>query len=337
MAQQKEFRVAIAGCGGIAQVHSLALASMPGVKVVACADIVLSRAQEMAQRHGAHAYDSVEAMLAAEEIDSMHICTPHPLHTPLAQLAARKGINIFTEKPPVVTAAQWEEFAALEKDGARVGVCFQNRYNGSVQCMKELLASGRLGKVLGARAFVTWKRLAPYYTESPWRGSWTTEGGGVLINQSIHTLDLLVYLLGAAQDVSCTMRNHSLKGAMEVEDTVEAYISFADDVHALFYATNAYCTDAPVSVDIVCENAQLHMVQNDLTIAWADGRIEQPTFTETEALGKGYWGNGHYGCIADFYAALREGRPYQNDIASVKDTMALMLRMYEPYTGATID
>ena len=170
MTQQKEFRVAIAGCGGIAQVHSLALGSIPGVKVVACADIIIERAQQMAERHQARAYDSVEAMLAEEEIDCMHICTPHPLHTPLAKLAAQKGVHVFTERPPVVSHAQWEEFAALEKYGVRVGICFQNRYNACVQRMKELIDSGAAGKVKGARAFVTWQRLAPYYADSPWRG-----------------------------------------------------------------------------------------------------------------------------------------------------------------------
>ena len=335
MAEQA-FRVAIAGCGGIAQVHARALAAMPGVQFIACADIKPDRAHQMADEYGLTAYNSVETMLDAEKPDALHICTPHPLHTPIAEMAAARGIAVLTEKPPVVTQAQWAQFEALKARTA-VGICFQNRYNASVQKMKEILASPRAGRVKGARAFVTWMRKPPYYTESDWRGSWTTEGGGNLINQSIHTLDLLVYLLGPAQDVRCTMHNHSLAGVIEVEDTVEASIMFPGDVRALYYATNAYCIDAPVMLDIVCEHVQLRMEQNSLTIIWADGTVERPEFEEPMALGKGYWGNGHYRCIEDFYHALRTGKRYQNDIDSVRDTMSLMLRMYEPYRGHTVE
>ena len=332
----RNFRVAIAGCGGIAQVHAKALSRMPGIDLVACADIKPEHAAGMAQQYGLKAYADVAAMLDAEKPDCLHICTPHPLHTPLAEIAAARGIAVFTEKPPVVTQAQWECFSALAND-VRVGVCFQNRYNACVQMMKEILAMPEAGSVKGARAFVTWMRKAPYYTESDWRGAWETEGGGNLINQSIHTLDLLVYLLGTPVDVRCTMHNHSLRGIIEVEDTVEAAISFPEDVRALFYATNAYCTDAPVMLDVVCEHVTLRMEKNDLTVIWDDGRVEKPCFIEPAALGKGYWGNGHYRCIADFYAAMREDRPYQNDIPSVRDTMALMLRMYDAYRGSTVD
>ena len=332
----KNYRVAIAGCGGIAQVHAQSLASMPGIDFIACADIKPDRAEAMAQKYSLKAYTDVEDMLDAEKPDCLHICTPHPLHTPLAELAAARGIAVFTEKPPVVTQEQWKRFAALA-DKTRVGICFQNRYNASTQRLKEILAMPEAGAVKGARAFVTWMRKPPYYTESDWRGSWTTEGGGNLINQSIHTLDLLVYLLGAAEDVRCTMHNHSLKGVIEVEDTVEAAIAFPGGVRALYYATNAYCTDAPVMVDVVCEHVTLRMETTDLTIIWDDGRIEKPVFEEPAALGKGYWGNGHYRCIQDFYDAMRENRPYQNDIASVRDTMALMLRMYDPYRDHTVD
>jgi len=215
----KIFRAAIAGCGSVAQVHAQSLHALPGAELVACADIRRERADAMAAQYGAAAYDSVEAMLDAEKPDVLHICTPHPLHTPIAQMASQRGIAVFTEKPPVVTAEQWAQFEAM-KGKVPVGICFQNRYNACVCLMKELLASPEAGRALGARAFVTWKREAPYYTDSGWRGTWETEGGGCLINQSIHTFDLLTWLLGEAHDVRGSMRNHSLAGVIEVEDTV---------------------------------------------------------------------------------------------------------------------
>ena len=222
----EHFRVGLVGCGGIAQVHGAVLRDLEGVDLAACADIRPERAHAFAETFGGAPYDSLEAMLDAERLDCLHICTPHYLHTPMARLAAEKGIHVFTEKPPVMDRAQWADFQALEHAPVRVGVCFQNRYNASVQLLRRLLDSGRPGKLLGARAFVTWKREAPYYTESGWRGSLATEGGGVLINQSIHTLDLLVRFLGRPRQVEASIANHHLKGVIEVEDTMEAYLNF---------------------------------------------------------------------------------------------------------------
>lgn len=330
-------RAAIVGCGGIAQVHKKVLMAMPNVKLVACVDIKPDRAQKMADETGAKPYTDITEMLENEQIDVVHICTPHPLHTPLAKIAAAHGVNVFTEKPPVVNQEQWKEFEALKDSGVRVGICFQNRYNASTRRLIEILHSQEAGKVKGARAFVTWHRDHQYYQGSDWRGFWTTEGGGELINQSIHTLDLLVYLLGKPESVEAHMCNHSLKGIIEVEDTVEAYIGFESGVHALYYATNAHCMDAPVIVEIVCENVRLFMEQNDLTVYWNDGRVERPQLEQAEALGKGYWGNGHAACIADFYSKLDTDERYQNDIDSVRNTMALMIKMYDPYRGKTVE
>ena len=113
----------------------------------------------------------------------------------------------------------------------------------------------------------------PYYPESGWRGSLKTEGGGVLINQSIHTLDLLVQFLGKPTHAEATMSNHHLGGVIEVEDTMEAYLRFGEAT-ALFYATTAHCADSPVLVELVCENATLRMEEQEVSLSWKDGTKE---------------------------------------------------------------
>lgn len=318
-------RCAIVGCGGIAQVHAKALDSIPTAQLTAFADIIPQRAQAMAETYGGHAYDSLENLLENQEIDVLHICTPHYLHLPMAQTAAQRGIHVFTEKPPVISCAQWEEFKKLDGQ-VRIGVCFQNRYNPSVRACRELLAGGKPGKILGARAFVTWNRQAPYYTESGWRGSLATEGGGVLINQSIHTLDLLGQFLGRGQVLGASLANRHLAGIIEVEDTLEATLEFPE-ARALFYATTAYCTDAPVLLELVCENASLRLEGEELTCRWQDGTVEQEDFSQS-APGKSYWGSSHQRCIEDFYQCVLEGRRFRNDIAGVTDTVELMLEIY---------
>ncbi len=320
------FHVAIIGCGGIAQVHAAVLHNLPDTELIACADIRPERAEAMAQKFGCRAYDSMDALLDAERPDSVHLCTPHYLHAPMAQKAARRGIAVFSEKPPVINREQW---AMLEDAASRVplGICFQNRYNPNAREAKRLIDEKVYGELLGARAFVTWKRELPYYRDSGWRGVWATEGGGVLINQSVHTLDLLVRLMGDPDTVEAHMANHHLKGGIEVEDTVEAYLVLGGKP-ALFYATTAYTQDAPVMIELHLEGATLRLESDALEIRTKDG-AERKTFRTDAALGKGYWGTGHTACIADFYDSIRNNRPFQNDLASVRGTADAMLRMYE--------
>ena len=174
---------------------------------------------------------------------------------------------------------------------------------------------------------MTWSRGTSYYLDSGWRGTWATEGGGVLINQSIHTLDLLVRLMGKPERAETHMVNHHLRDAIEVEDTVEAYLVLGGKP-ALFYATTAYTQDAPVLIELNLERAVLRMENDGLEIR-TDAGVERKTFEVPQTLGKGYWGTGHRGCIADFYDSIEAGRPFRNDLASVKDTAELMLTMYE--------
>lgn len=319
-------RCAIVGCGSIAGVHAKALSSMPEAELLAYADIRPERAGAMAGEFGGRAYGSLEELLERESIDVLHICTPHCLHTPMAKAAADRGIHVFTEKPPVIDRAQWEELRGLGEK-VRVGVCFQNRYNGSTRACRELLSSGRPGKVLGSRGFVTWRREAPYYTESGWRGSLATEGGGALINQAVHTLDLMACFLGPGEVLGASLANRHLKGVVEVEDTLEATLDF-NGARGLFYAATSYCVDAPIIFELECENATLRLEGERFTRFWRDGRIEQEDFTAA-APGKAYWGSSHRRCIEDFYRCVQSGERFMNDLSGVGDTVELMLDIYE--------
>lgn len=330
------FRVAIAGCGSIAAVHAKVLDALPETELIACCDIRRERAEALAKAYAMRAYENLQELVEKEAPDAVHLCTPHMLHTPMAEYCLRHGIHVFTEKPPVINREQWEVFRQLESYEKRVGICFQNRYNASVKEAKSILNSGRAGKILSARAILTWNREAAYYTESDWKGKWDTEGGGALINQAIHTLDLLVYLLGSVKQVQSHMCNHTLQQVIEVEDTVEALISFENGAGAVFFASNGYGANAPVLLEIVCENVTIRMENEQLQLTWKDGRKEQIIEETGTPLGKNYWGSSHYSCIQDFYRAIREGRTYQNDIQSVKETMELMLHMYDPYRNKIV-
>lgn len=319
-------KVGLVGCGGIAQVHAHVLRDMSDIDFCACADVRIERAREMAAPTGGRAYASLEDMLDHEQLDAVHLCTPHYLHTPMAALCAERGVAVFTEKPPVITREQWAQFSALG-DKVPVGICFQNRYNANLLAAQELVASGKYGKLVGARGFVTWSRGNAYYTGSDWRGRWATEGGGALMNQSIHTLDLLLRFTGPAEQLEVRMANHHLRGISEEEDTLEAFWR-SGDATGLFYVSTAYSSDAPVLIEVQLEKAVLRVENDTLTVICG----EETTVTHypmTSGFGKSYWGSGHENCIRDFYASLAAKAPYRNDIASVANTMDAVLRIYE--------
>ena len=322
-------RTALVGCGGIAAVHAKVLEAMTDCELVGFADIIPERAQKFAAEYGGRAYASLEEMIEAKNPEVLHICTPHYLHVPMAVYGLTHGAHVFMEKPPAISA---EQFARLEEAAAgsdrRLGVCFQNRYNPCVQTVKKLLESGEVGKVKGARAFVTWHREVPYYTESGWRGSLATEGGGALINQSIHTLDLLVYLLGRPVWTDACLANHHLQGIIEVEDMMEANIRF-EDVTACFYATTAYCTDEAPLIEIYCEKMKIRMEDPRVELIYPDGTRKELETEVIQPLGKGYWGSGHGACIGDFYRSIAENAPYPQELGGIKDTAKLMLALYE--------
>lgn len=325
-------RTAVVGCGTIAHVHAQSLAKIKECEIVGFADIAAERARDFAARFGGRAYDCLEEMLNRENPDALHICTPHYLHAPMAVHALERGIHVFMEKPPVISWAQYRQLKqAVEASEKKLGVCFQNRYNGSVRAVKSILESGACGAVRGARGLVTWSRNEAYYTQSGWRGRLATEGGGALINQAVHTLDLLCCFLGRPVWTDAGMANHHLKGIVEVEDTMEAYIRF-ENAAASFYATTAYCDDAPPLIEIACERATIRIEEPQVTIFYRDGRIERP---ETAAaagdapMGKRYWGNGHAGCIADFYDCLGTGRTFGAELAGVEDSLRLLLAVYQ--------
>ncbi len=320
------FKVCVIGCGGIAQVHGAVLAALEGVTLSGCCDIVPEKAKAYAEKFHCTPYTDYETLLKAEKPDAVHLCTPHYLHTPMAVKAAEMGVQVFTEKPPVIS---WQEWETLQKaaEKVRIGVCVQNRYNPPVEKALSMIASGEMGEVKGVRGIVNWDRGADYYVSGDWRGKWATEGGGALINQAVHTLDLMLLFLGKPDQVSCHMANRRLQGVIEVEDTVEAYLESAGR-RGIFYVSNAFSGNAPVLVEVVTEKGCLRMEEDTLEIK-KDGSVSKQRFEMPTPVGKSYWGSGHYACIADYYRCMAEGKPFKNDLKNVATTIETMLTMYD--------
>lgn len=320
-------RSAIVGCGTIARVHAACIKKIPGNELVAVADNEFEKAVEFADEFGGRPYESLEKMLEEEQADVLHICTPHYLHTPMAICGLQHNANVFMEKPPVISFEQLEQLRGLNT-GKRLGFCFQNRYNPGVIKIKEMIDSGETGRILGARGMVTWSRDEQYYLTSGWRGRLVTEGGGALINQSIHTLDLLNYFVGdKPRTVDAVMTNHHLKNTIEVEDTVSAYITYPE-AKVCFYATTAYVANSAPIIELECEKMRIRLEDMDVFCFTPDGSIRKVHVDSKIAIGKTYWGTGHEDCIRDFYDSIREGRRFALDLDGVEDTIRLMLLVY---------
>lgn len=315
------FRAGLIGCGGISAVHAHVLGELENTELAACADVI----PERAARYGCAAYTDWKEMLDREKLDAVHLCTPHYLHPVMAAEAARRGIAVFTEKPPAIDAAGWEQVKAAAEN-VPVGICFQNRYHPHVRSCLRFLREGTYGRLKGLRAFVTWNRTAEYYAAAEWKGKWATEGGGALINQAIHTLDLIVGFLGLPDQAEAVMHNHHLREAIEVEDTAEIYLE-KGGVPALLYASNAYSQDAPVILEMHFDQAVIRL-EGDLMTVIRDGRKQEILCTTDPVIGRSYWGAGHKACIADFYRSMEAKTPYQNDPASCENTMRTLFRLY---------
>ncbi len=321
------YKAAIIGCGVIHSLHADALANYPHAELKAVVDIDSKKSETMARRYGCKALTDYRDALADPEIDVVHICTPHYLHAPMAIEAMKAGKHVLTEKPMAISVEDCLKMTGVSMETRRqLGVCFQNRYNTTSRYIKTLLESGKAGRILAAKASVTWFRGQDYYGGAHWRGTWAQEGGGVLINQSIHTLDLLRWFAGKAVRIKGNTDTRFLEGIIEVEDTAEASILFENGTRAFFFATNGYA-DVPVELQLVCENAVMTL-SGDLTVKYKSGESEVITDVHPRTGEKAYYGTGHTALIEDFYDSLLGGKPFAVDGSQGIETIRLIHALY---------
>lgn len=325
----KELHAAVVGCGLISKNHLKALKNVEHAACTAVCDIVPRKAAEAAAQYGiGKTYDDFADLLADEDIDVIHICTPHYLHAQMAVDALRAGKHVLCEKPMALTQEDAKRMIrAAEESGKYLGICFQNRYNKASVYIRELLEGGSLGAVTGGRGQVAWDRKPAYYEQSDWRGSIEKAGGGVLINQAIHTFDLLQWLTFPVKTVEASLSTKRLKGIIEVEDTVDILMTDGDKRRLLFYTSNCYIKNAPVELEIICENGSIRMTGNVVEVEKGD-QITRKDYTSGTVLGKDYWGSGHGFLIDDFYQCIREERPFPVDGREAFASVRLMESVY---------
>lgn len=220
-----QLRLGLVGCGKIGGVHAAAANELPQATLAAVCDADGTRAARFAETYGGRPFDNLDAMLDAG-VDAIIVATPHPLHAEAAVRAAQRGVHVLVEKPLATTLADCDAMiAAAEVNGTTIGVVSQRRFYPPIARMRAAIDAGKIGRpALGLALMYSWRDEA-YYRSDPWRGRWDTEGGGVLVNQSPHHLDILLWLMGEPAEVSGMWANlnHPM---IEVEDTSLATIRF---------------------------------------------------------------------------------------------------------------
>ena len=303
--------VGLIGAGNISQTHARAAAAIPGVSVAAVHGANGAKARELAASHGAAAYDSLDAFLDHKPMDMVVIGSPSGVHAAQGVAAARRGLHVLVEKPIDVTTERADELiAAAEESGVRLGVLFQDRLKPGIVKLKQLVDSGGLGRVLSVSARVPWYRPPDYYRLSRWHGTAALDGGGALMNQGIHTVDLLLWVLGDVIRVQA--RTATLLHEIESEDTALALLEFASGAAGVLEASTATYPGYPRRVEITGTEGTA-LLEHDRLVS-ADLRTPRP-----ELVGDGGDANasasspvvsdasGHQRLIEDFLRAIETG------------------------------
>lgn len=309
--------VCIVGYGAIGPVHAAAIEKSVNAKLYAVCDNNSERINLCREKYETVVYTDFDEMLLDKNIDSVHICTPHYLHFEMIKKALLTGKKVVCEKPVTMTKVEFDALLAI--GGAdEVCVVLQNRLNPCFLKLREITDSGEFGGVRAVKGIMTWCRTAEYYAHDEWRGKWATEGGGVLINQAIHTLDYLCYISGKTTSVKANMMNYSLP-EIEVEDSCMAYLKFENGASGTFFASNTHGENSPIDFEVVFEKAIARYMDGKLYI---DGKL---TVEDSKPmLGKKYWGRGHEALVKNYYDFDK-----YFSLCDVKNTMDTMFAIYE--------
>ena len=239
----------IVGCGVIAPTHARAVAALSNAHLVAVTDVDQGKAKALADEHGAAWDAGLGALLARPDIDVVSVCVPSGLHAEVGVQAAQAGKHLVIEKPIDVTVAAADRLlGAAAAAGVELTVISQHRFDAGVRRLRELIQAGRLGRLTLGEAAVKWYRSQDYYDSGDWRGTWALDGGGALINQGIHYLDLLCWIMGPVAQVTalCATQAHEV----EVEDVALAFLRFQSGAVGLVQAATAVYPGFPERLEI---------------------------------------------------------------------------------------
>jgi predicted dehydrogenase len=337
----KRLHFGIVGVGNIAPLHALAIQELPEAELIAVTTRNAERGKAFAEKYGGVWQADYAELLQQPELDVVAICTPHDLHAPLAIAAARAGKHVLCEKPMARTTAECDEMIeACDRAGVTLGVVFQSRFEPLSQQLKRLIDEGTLGRVLWSSASTIWYRGDDYYRSGPWRGTWQHEGGGVLINQAIHAIDLMLWLTGMPDRV--TAQTRTLNHAIEVEDGAIATLQYADKRLGLIQATTVAYPGYAERLEVYGTHGSAIYHKGEGRLEWhlrdpREDRVLEANISSGAANPMDISATGHAAVFQNFAQAIRQGRHPLIDGAEGRRSVEVVEAIYRAArSGGTI-
>ncbi len=326
-------RFGLIGCGRIAPHHVRALQGLPDSKLTAVADVVEERAYRFADEYDAEPHLDYFDLLRRDDVDVVNICTPSGLHAEMAIAAAEAGKHVIVEKPMALSLADADAMIAAARDNdVKLSVVFQNRYNPPIQDLRQAVQAGKLGRLLLGNATVRWYRKQAYYDDG-WHGTWAMDGGA-LMNQSIHHVDALIWLMNEPL-VSVFAYSATLAHQMEAEDTIVAVLRFASGALASIEAsTITFPTDIEGSITLLGEQGSVKiggvaLNHKEMWKVAGDLEQEESILQAQSNAAQHIYGTSHAQVFADMLAAIRANRePYVNGVGG-RVALQAVLAIYE--------
>jgi predicted dehydrogenase len=333
--------IGLIGGGNISETHARAARAIPGVEISAIHGTNPEKVARLCREHGGTPYQDFNAFLQHRPMDLVIIGSPSGLHAEQGIAAARSGLHVLTEKPIEISTARADALiAAAKKSNVHLGVIFQDRTKAHIRQLKSWLDQGLLGKILFVDARVKWYRPPEYYANSRWRGTLALDGGGALINQGVHTIDLLLWLLGDVVRVQA--RTAALLHKIEAEDTAVATLEFASGALGIFHATTAAYPGYPRRVEIsgtegtaILEHdriivADLRKSAAAATVSTSLAALTESAKDENQSASSAAVSDfrGHQAVLEDFLAAIQQNRAPACDGAEGRRSLALIESIY---------
>jgi UDP-N-acetyl-2-amino-2-deoxyglucuronate dehydrogenase len=333
-----QFRFAVVGCGAIGRVHAGAIKKVPGAQLVAVSDLNAENCAKFAREFGCHAYTDFREMFQKEQIQIACICTPSGTRLSICEAAAEHCVHLLVEKPLDIQPDRLGKIISVcRSTGIKLGCVFQLRFLPVFQALKRAEREGRFGKLIVGNAGTICYRSAEYYQNGGWRGTYAQDGGGALMNQGIHNIDLLRWIMGDVESV--TAYQGHLSHEIEVEDTIVASIRFANGAMgtlaastSVYYGINKKLEIFGTDGSAIIKDIEPVMWQFQQSREGEWERLQQdlpahPSLQPTSPLVEDTW--AHQQQIADMIEAVREDRePAVNGIDAQK-TVKLVLAIYE--------
>ena len=336
-----EIRLGLIGCGRIAPRHAQSIRDLPAARLVAVADIIEGRAKRFAEEYGADPYLDYRFILDRRDVDVVNVCTPSGLHAQMAIEALQAGKHVIVEKPMALSLEDADRMIATAKStGRRLCVVLQNRYNPPMQDLRRVVDEGRLGQLLLGNATVRWFRPQEYYQDG-WHGTWAMDGGA-LMNQSIHHIDALQWLMGEVKSVFAYTT--TLAHKMEAEDIGVVVIRFKNGaLGSIEGSTVTFPENLEGSVAIFGERGSVKVGGTALNrkVFWKiEGELEheRELLTREQVDPPSVYGYSHKAIVADMLTAIREGRKPRTNGVEARRSVALVLAIYESaHTGQSVN